>query len=129
MFRAKYILLFFGAIFVLETIGYFFYRSGSFYLNDKFIFGLVGGNTVAIIVSALLLIVIYWLINSNTGAKEKSPMIYYWILAAGVFSNTIERIFYGGVVDYITLPIMPTFNLADILIIFSLILIFAKSFR
>jgi len=135
MFRFKDIYLFVLFFLFLQIAGYFFYRSGNFYLNDKFIFGLAGGNTVAITVSALFLIIIYFLIrnknifNSHSEPavrRAKNSMIYYWLLLVGVFSNIIERIFYGGVIDYINLPIIPTFNLADLLIIFCLIRIFTK---
>lgn len=48
--------------------------------------------------------------------KLNEPLGILMVLA-GAISNLFDRIFRGGVVDYIDLKIWPTFNFADVLIV------------
>ena len=45
-------------------------------------------------------------------------------IVAAVLSNLIDRVFYGGVIDYISVFGLNTFNLADLAIVSSMIIIF-----
>jgi signal peptidase II len=115
--KSRYI---FGSVFLtiaLLAIDRIFLTTAT--INDKFIFGLAGDNIVAIFISALILLLIFFLIIR----KNPNQYFAFSLLSAGVLSNIIERIIYGGVVDYINILSIPTFNLADILIIASLVLL------
>jgi len=39
------------------------------------------------------------------------------LITAGGTSNCLDRVFYGGVVDFVRLPLIPIFNLADFLVL------------
>jgi signal peptidase II len=39
-----------------------------------------------------------------------------WLISLGGFSNLVDRLWFGGVVDFISLPLLPAFNLADVTI-------------
>lgn len=63
--------------------------------------------------------------------RSQSPALLFVI--TGGISNLLDRLFYGGVVDFITLPFMPIFirnqallifNFADILVVAGFVLIF-----
>lgn len=107
---------------ILQIIDFFIYKNLSFSLNSNFIFGLVSGNALAIAISAIILIFI--LIFSN-----KYPSFGFPLIIAGLISNIADRFFYGGTVDYLNLWFIPTFNLADTLIIVGAILIGLKIIR
>ncbi len=49
------------------------------------------------------------------GAKNKFPYSFIMMFSGGI-SNIVDRIFRGGVADFIDLKIIPVFNFADIAI-------------
>lgn len=118
--KSKYIFEFAFFVVLLLVIDRILYSVAI--INDRFIFGLTGNNYVAILISIVLLTLMFFLIVKNNSK-------YYFtfsLLLAGAFSNILERIYYGGVVDYINIFFIPTFNIADLLIIFSLALMISQ---
>lgn len=111
------------AFFVSQLIDYYFFKSGNFlYLNSKLFFGLIGNNLIAIILSLILIIIAYQILASK-------HLLEYAIITGATLSNILDRIFYNGVVDYIQLPFLPNFNVADVLIILSLSVILCFELR
>jgi lipoprotein signal peptidase len=52
----------------------------------------------------------------------------WWLVVAGGISNLIDRLARGGVVDYVFLPPLPKFNLADgAIVVGAIIWIFVQS--
>lgn len=107
---------------ILQIAAFLVYMNLSFTLNPNFIFGLVQGNVLAIITSMIILLLM--LIFSNKFLKLGLVMV-----VAGLISNVADRFFYGGIIDYFKIWIIPTFNLADVLIIIGIILIVPKIIR
>jgi lipoprotein signal peptidase len=81
-------------------------------INNKFVFGLVGNNVLAIAASLILLISLFICVRD---------LKYLWFsfatLSAGAVSNIVSRLLYGGTVDYFRILSIPNFNLEDILIV------------
>ncbi len=49
---------------------------------------------------------------------ERPPVrLGLWLLLGGAFSNTLDRILHGGVVDVISIAGLSRFNLADVMIL------------
>jgi len=46
------------------------------------------------------------------------------LICAGAISNLIDRLLYNGVIDYIEISVLPVFNIADIMIVVGVILLF-----
>lgn len=61
--------------------------------------------------------------------KSRSKSLGYKLILIGAVSNILSRVFFGGVVDYFFIPatfgIFPSlsFNLADVLVVFGIILL------
>lgn len=106
---------------ILQLVDYLFYSSNIAQINNKFVFGYIGNNILAAAIAVIFLILIYLFIP-----KSKNITISYVFLASAVLSNVFERLFYAGVLDYIKIWFIPTFNLADIFIVISVVVI---SFR
>jgi|SRR3989344_10093 len=82
-------------------------------INQGIALSLPLNNTIAIIISLIAIAIITWhLLNL---LKYKTWLVFYWgLILIGAFSNLFDRIFLGGVADYLVLPFIPSlFNLAD----------------
>jgi len=60
---------------------------------------------------------------------KKQGGLGLWLILVGGVSNLIDRLIRGGVVDFISLPLMPLFNLADVFICLGAGLFFIDSLR
>ena len=93
-------------------------------LNNKSIFLIIIG------IVALTIIYLYFIKNKKI---NKIDSILISMLIAGIIGNMIDRIRLGYVIDYLDFYIFgydyPVFNLADILIVVSMILMTIKSIK
>lgn len=95
--------------------------------NDGAAWSILSGNKLILIfltLVALILINKFYIINQKLNVNEK---IIYGTLIGGIFGNLIDRIFRGVVIDYLDFKIFnynfPVFNMADICIVVSVILL------
>jgi len=147
---------FWGKIFLFNLLGlflffsdrflkYLFYKNPSlswdfyfikfyFQKNFGFAFGLpqsigIDFNQFFLIILVVLifLILIHFLVKAVE--QKNLPVISGLILIiVGAFSNLIDRIRFGFVVDYINLPFFTVFNLGDMMIVMGMIIILIKYF-
>lgn len=89
-----------------------------FTFNNGFAFGIFPSNFSAIISIALLTFLTVHIYKKK--GKINAEKYAFALVFAGAISNIIDRILYNGVVDYIDLPLLPVFNIADIAIVISL---------
>lgn len=90
-------------------------------------FSILNGNTVLlIIVSILSLFLIYHFLIKDKNLK-RIEKITYGLLIGGLLGNLLDRIVLGYVIDYLSFHIFgydfPIFNIADISIVLSTIII------
>jgi len=121
MKRYKYPAMFLCTLLFLQLFSYIFYKFGLSQTNSQLFFGYFSGNYLAIILAIVLMILLYCIMP-----KQKIVFFAFFLLAAAAISNTIDRLIYGGVVDYIKIWFIPLFNFADIVIVGSIIFIFYK---
>lgn len=123
MFRIEKKIYFALAIFLLDRILKFFLlktpgaRAGIF-INENFAFG-VGLTNFTSLFIALLVLLLFAGYALKRGRRAAS-----WFVLLGALSNLLDRSFYGGVVDYLPLPWGAVVNLADILIVAGVIILF-----
>ena len=99
--------------------------------NEGVAFSIFNGKRIfIIIVSIVIIYMLFKMLSKDYFIKKNTKLIEditYGILFGGVFGNLFDRIVRGYVVDYISLNIFgynfPVFNLADIFITVSVILI------
>lgn len=94
------------------------------HLNQLAIFGLMLNNTLSAILSMLILVLVGWFFT-----KYQSYQTSLAVLSAGIISNVIDRLVYGGVVDYINFLDIFLINLADILIVASIFVILLANLK
>lgn len=79
---------------------------------------------IFISIIALVVIYLYFIKNRNLNKLEN---ISYGLLMGGILGNLLDRIIHGYVIDYLDFKIInydfPIFNIADICIVISIILI------
>lgn len=111
-----YALAFFVFMALFQATDFYFYKFENVEINQRIIFGLWGNNIVSILFAATGLIILYLLFWLNDRLDKM-----FLLLFCAVLSNCLDRLFYGGVVDYFKIFSWPSFNLADIVIIVVII--------
>ena len=88
------------------------------YVNKRLILGTFESGSIAIVLLSIAILISIYLLKST--ARLQSLVA---ILLAGLVSNLFDRIFRGGVIDYISIGGFPMFNLPDIVIVIAIILL------
>jgi len=89
------------------------------HLNAQFALSIPFPNSAA---AVLMLLVIAGIAAAFLNFPAVRSGCGVWLVLAGALSNFADRVIYGGVVDYIAVAWGGVFNLADVLIIFGIIL-------
>ena len=87
-----------------------------------------GHTTILVLISILLLILVYNLMFSYKETKLNN--LSFGLIIGGIIGNLIDRIFFQYVRDFIDVNIFnfPIFNIADMAIVFGVILLLISSF-
>lgn len=108
-----------------------------FYISNVHNYGaafsiLYGNRIFLIIVSLFALVSIYYFLLKNK-KFQWFDIIVYSLLIGGILGNLFDRIIYGYVVDYLDFYIFgynyPIFNLADMCIVCSAVLLVISTLR
>lgn len=98
-----------------QFLKYFFFSQDNFTLNRGIAFGLFEGVEIILILVCLSSLVIFFYIKNKQ--LTKIDRLALFTLIAGASSNLLDRLVYGGVIDYIEIGKLLSFNLADVMII------------
>ncbi|MGE0009253.1 MAG: signal peptidase II [Candidatus Babeliales bacterium] len=84
---------------------------------------------VSLVVSLLWLVLLHY---AYRRWRDGYDIVAETVVLAGAFSNLVDRVWYGGVVDYIEISYggwtWPAFNLADMLIVVGLLVMCIKGY-
>lgn len=99
-----------------KDFGFF---SINYTLNTGALFGMFKGmNLVLIFVSIIILFLLLMYYH-----KHKKQYLGFGFLVGGLIGNVIDRIIFGGVIDFLDFKIWPVFNLADSAIVIGVLLV------
>ena len=110
-------------IFIIDRILKVIFFNSSI-INSGAAFNLFPGQNWLFILVAL--IVIIFIINHR---NLKDYQIGMGLLLGGTLGNLIDRIYYSGVIDFISISIIPTFNIADLANIAGALLIISRMYK
>lgn len=101
--------------------------------NTGAAFSILEGNRFLFIIIAFVAIYLIYEFLIKNNKLNKFEIISYSMLIGGITGNLLDRIIYGYVIDYISVNIFnydfPIFNLADIFIVISVLLILIKGIK
>ena len=115
----------------IDMINNFF--SLTYVINKGAAWSMLSGKGLLLIIFTIL--AVFFINKFCIGNKKvtKFETGIYGILYGGIFGNFIDRLFRGGVIDYLDFKIFnydfPVFNIADICIVLSMILVICISLR
>ncbi|MDP2642495.1 MAG: signal peptidase II [Candidatus Peregrinibacteria bacterium] len=130
----------FWKIFSLSVLVAFIDQATKFFIEKNFpeitshntgiAFGIDIGNVWAIIISNVILIgIVIYAAKKELRIKSMLTQIFLAMILGGGIGNLIDRIFRGSVLDFISIWLYPSFNIADICIsvgILGMIIFFKK---
>ncbi|MCF7873527.1 MAG: signal peptidase II [Candidatus Omnitrophica bacterium] len=97
--------------------------------NTGTAFGFLQDKANLLVYLTLILILIFLFVIKKEQQKRVIFLIATGLVLGGAFSNLIDRLMLGAVVDYIDLKFWPVFNLSDSCITIGAILLIIDSFR
>lgn len=103
-----------------------------FFIWEKFIsFGLVENRGIAfgwtigewwqLIGGVVIFMILIWLGLSAWRQNKKQLVLWIGLIVVGGFSNLLDRLFFGAVIDYVSLVDRLVFNLADVAIVLGVL--------
>jgi signal peptidase II len=123
-----YFIIITAFVFVLDQLSKVVVREqGNYSINTGTIFGVFKDNNQLFIFITMAVIAALLYYYYTLKEKNKITTAAVALITAAGLSNLSDRIFLGGVIDYINLKIWPSFNIADTaLILGAALLIFEK---
>lgn len=101
--------------------------------NTGAAWSILSGNVVLLVLITLIALVFIYIILKKKKEYLKIEYLCYGLLIGGIIGNLIDRIRYGFVIDYLDFNFgefnYPVFNLADICIVVSAIILIIISMK
>ncbi|MAF50998.1 MAG: hypothetical protein CMH64_02800 [Nanoarchaeota archaeon] len=119
---SKVFLIAFLVIIIDRITKFIFFESSS--INKGAAFSILQGYTWLFILAAVIVTII--IIMSR---NEKQYQLGMGFLLGGTIGNLIDRLVYSGVIDFIKISIIPSFNVADFSNVLGALLIIYKMYK
>ena len=101
-------------------------------MNTGGIFGILAGATLPLIITAAVIIILsFFMLTAHEFKVSRTMQFSLVLIVAGTVSNMFDRVFYGYVMDWLRIPILAnpsSFNFADIVTTFGVIILISKMF-
>jgi lipoprotein signal peptidase len=116
---------FLGSLFLFSSlflISLFVHQQGSWFCNQRYIFGLLEPNIIIFLLTGGLFVGLGTLFFIRYQFFGQYEQLALFVLLASGGANLVERIYFGCVVDYWVLPVVgSSINIADVLITISVV--------
>jgi len=125
--------IFFLTIFLIVVLDqltkYIFKNNFTYTTNTGSLFGLFPGASTLLVWFSLLVIGVFLFYYEKIQTSPLIAKIGSALIVGGAIGNTIDRIIYKAVIDFINLRIWPSFNIADSAITIGVILLIYYFYR
>jgi signal peptidase II len=91
--------------------------------NQNFAFGLGSGTTL---VTLVVITIVFWLLIHE---KRSTAAIGLALIFGGGLSNIFDRVNFGCVRDFISIGVLPSFNIADSFLTAGALVVFVDIFK
>jgi len=115
----------------ISKTGFYFFNllQIGFFPNYNLAFGLPLPNVLIIILAAIILLFLCYLWWQNLITEKSWNVFSVSLIIIGAFSNLLDRLFFGYVIDYLNIFVWPVFNLADCLIVVGVLAYILSEFK
>ena len=123
--RAAHAPFIFIALTVLDQLSKYLVRyfSGLYVCNRDLAWGIIIPGSLFWIFWIATMAAIIFILKKTVAEKNYLPLMFIF---SGAFSNAIDRVLFGCVIDFIDFKFWPVFNLADVFIALGMFLLLAK---
>ncbi len=97
-------------------------------LNEGAIFSLPFGRWILVLGTVIILVILGALYLRGVFHRE-TECLGVALVFAGAVGNLVDRLFWGRVIDWLSVSFWPAFNFADVMIVFGVILMGLGVFR
>ncbi len=97
-----------------------------YFQNTGIAFGIPIPNSIALIMAIGIIVILYTYTRKN---PQSLPLFPVALIITGAISNSIDRIIYSHVIDFIIIWQWPAFNIADCLITIGAIWLIVNEYK
>ncbi|MBU2228809.1 signal peptidase II [Patescibacteria group bacterium] len=97
------------------------------YMNKGIIFSIPLYQPLTYIVTVAIIGAVAFFLFGAFKKRNMNLVISLSLIAVGSFSNFLDRMYHGAIIDFVNLRFLPVFNLADCLIIVGAIMLIFKT--
>lgn len=99
-----------------------------FAINDGIAFGIDVNYYFIISFYVIAIPILIWALIKQYKDNNRLNVLALTLVIFGALSNFVDRILFGGVVDYIDLKYYSVFNIADIMIVAGVVIVILSNF-
>ncbi|MDD4290585.1 MAG: signal peptidase II [Patescibacteria group bacterium] len=107
-----------GGVYLFDGVGFELHK------NYGMAFGISIYNILIIPISTIIIIFLLVALQEALRLKKYNLSFFIGLIVIGAISNLMNRIFYGYVIDFISIYFFPVFNFSDLYIVIGIIFCF-----
>ena len=101
-------------------------------LNTGAAWSILNNQQFILIIISIILMIILFMFHNNFKKNLRNDLAFGFLFG-GIWGNLVDRLFHGYVIDFLSFKIFnydyPIFNIADIMVVFGIILLVIAIFK